>query len=655
MINRGIIKKSDLSFKRIYSVNNNFVPSFIKGDVELLKISDYRSSPVKLIEAKDSLNMCYAVYEEVIALIEKGINLEKIHVINSLEENDLVLSKLFNDAKIPFNLKKRKSISEYPFVINLIKILKNKPFDEALKYIKDSKDVFGKSEVIRAFNAYPESLIRNNIDCFIYELKKIRINPSLKRSAINITSFDNFISKKDNYYLILNYYDEVFPRKYLDNDYLANDETIEIDYPSSHDLNKHEKANTESILRMIDNLTLFMPKVVIEKTREANLNLQREIKRSDYQYVTGHLSHLNDLLFLDYAKKKFQFIKYNIIEDDLKLLNSTFKDNLSKYIASFSGINEFDLKLLIKKKNTLSAYKLESYAKCPFSYLLGFLLEIDDFKESIFTYIGNVTHKTLEDFMKFGSYDLDAIIKEYDFPKDISHKYEVYQEIIKDNVEMIKEVINEFHRTSNFRKVLTEHSIKQDFNEDFKLSGVVDKVMFDEEYKYYLVVDYKYSGKDFKREDLTKVYNIQLPLYLYALKKLYPDFNPAAMLYQQTSLIKEKRGEELDYRMKGMVIDSATIARRIDPSESKIVGVKIKADETLKENKNTIISIEEMDKLLQDTENNIKATALRIKNGDFTIEPVLEDYDPQSKSYVACRYCKFGSICYSKNKRLGGE
>ena len=361
------------------------------------------------------------------------------------------------------------------------------------------------------------------------------------------------------------------------------------------------------------------------------------------------------MLYLDYAKKKYRFLKYNIQESDLKLLHSTFKDNLSRYIPYFSGINEIDLQMLLSKKNTLSAYKLESYAKCPFSYLLSFLLDVDDFQENIFTYIGNVTHKALEDFLNQGYYDLEAIMSKYEFPEAENHKYKVYQEIIKDNVEMIKEVVSDFHKTSKFDKILTEHSIKQAFNDDFKLSGVVDKVMFDDELKYYLVVDYKYSGKDFKREDLTKVYNIQLPLYLYALKKLYPEYNPAAMLYQQTSLIKEKRGEELDYRMKGMVIDSVSIVRRIDPTVSKIVGVKIKEDDTLKDSQNTIITILEMDKLLEDTENNIKDIALRIKSGDFSIEPLLEDYDPQSKNYIACKYCKFGSICYSKNKHLGGE
>lgn len=655
LINKGIIKSKNTCFNKIYSVNDSFVPSFLKGNFEALIINEYTTSPVKLVQARDKLNMCYGVYEEVISLIEKGVSLDKIHILNSLEEDEILLTKLFNDALIPYNLRKSRHIDEYPFVINLIKILKTKTFEEAKKYLADSFDVIGKSEVIRIFNAYPESLIKKNIDCFIYELKKIKIKREVIKNALEIVDFNSFISKKDHYYLVMNYYDEVFPRKYLDNDYLSNNEALEVDYPSSHELNKHEKENTISILKTIDNLILFMPKEVIEKTREPNLDLDRVIVRSDYEYITNNKSYLNDLLYLEYAKKKYRFLKYNIADEDLKLLHSTFKDNLSRYIPYFSGINQIDLQMLISKKNTLSAYKLESYAKCPFSFLLNFLLEVDDFKESIFTFIGNVTHKALEDFLNNGSYDLQAIMNDYEFPEDESHKYEVYREVIKDNVEMIKEVVNDFHKTSRFEKILTEHSIKQDFNEDFKLSGVVDKVMIDEEYKYYLVVDYKYSGKDFKKEDLTKVYNIQLPLYLYALKKLYPDYNPAAMLYQQTALIKEKRGEELDYRMKGMVINSVGVVKRIDPTVTKIVGVKVKEDDTLKESKNTIISIEDMNKLLEDTRNNIENIALRIKSGDFTIEPLLEDYDAQSKNYIACKYCKFGSICYSKNKHLGGE
>ena len=46
-----------------------------------------------------------------------------------------------------------------------------------------------------------------------------------------------------------------------------------------------------------------------------------------------------------------------------------------------------------------------------------------------------------------------AIMDRYDFPEDEIHKYEIYKEIIKENVEMIKEVVSDFHKTSRFNKI----------------------------------------------------------------------------------------------------------------------------------------------------------------------------------------------------------
>ncbi|PKK94691.1 MAG: hypothetical protein CVV60_05140 [Tenericutes bacterium HGW-Tenericutes-5] len=654
LLKENIIHQSSTKFNKIYAVNDSFVPEFLKGNKAKLLINDFKTTPVKLIKALDPENMAYAVFEEVISLIEKGVELNKIHIVNSFEEDDLTLLKLFNDANIPVNLNKSKPLTDYPFMTRVIKILKSKGYDTCVEYIKKQGDQ-AMNEVIRLFNSYNSDLIKSNIDCFIHELKKLKVKSTVYNNGVEIIPFNALISRNDHYYILMNYYDEVFPKKYLDNDYLSNQEVLEINYPSTHLLSKYEKENTESILKAIDKLILVMPKIVLEKTREADLDLNREIKIVDYEYIVSNSSYLADLLVLDYAKKRFMYDKYNIKTADLEVLNNSFKDSYYRYIPQYSGLNKELLKELIEKRNTLSAYKLESYAKCPFSYLLNFLLEIDDFKENIFTYIGNVTHRALEVFLKTGDYDLEEIMNEFTFPEDEEYKYEVYQEVVRDNVEMIKTIVHDFHQTTNFTKILTEHSIKQPFDDVFSLSGIVDKVMFDETYKYFLVVDYKYSGKDFKREDLDKDYNIQLPLYLYALKKKYKEYQPAAMLYQETSLKKEKRGEELDYRMKGMVIDLVSVVRRIDPTESKIVGVQIKQDETLKNNANTVISVEDMDKLLVDTESRIKRMAEGIKTGDFKIYPLLVDYDQQSKNYIACKYCKFGSICYSKNKLLGGE
>ncbi|MDT8337318.1 MAG: PD-(D/E)XK nuclease family protein [Candidatus Izemoplasmatales bacterium] len=206
-----------------------------------------------------------------------------------------------------------------------------------------------------------------------------------------------------------------------------------------------------------------------------------------------------------------------------------------------------------------------------------------------------------------------------------------------------------------FKTVLAEEKINKGFNKYFKLTGVIDKVLIDEEYKYFLIINYKYSDKDFKREDLTKKYRLQLPFYLYSFKKAHPNLKPAGMLYQKTSLAKEDRLTNNSYKMRGMVLDEEAVIGRIDPDFSRIQGVKTKVGGGLIASPNNLISSEDLERVLLRTEEFISDTSKRIVKGDFAIKPILLDINARSKNSISCEYCNYSSICYSKNKMLGGD
>jgi ATP-dependent helicase/DNAse subunit B len=107
--------------------------------------------------------------------------------------------------------------------------------------------------------------------------------------------------------------------------------------------------------------------------------------------------------------------------------------------------------------------------------------------------------------------------------------------------------------------------------------------------------------------------------------------------------------------MKGIVIDLLSVIERIDPTMEKIVGVKLNKDGSIPKNSRSFVSLEKMNDILLETENRMKTVAKRVGSGDFAIKPILYDIDQQTKESVSCKYCKYFSICYSKNKLLGGE
>jgi ATP-dependent helicase/DNAse subunit B len=655
LLRNAIIVKSTLSYQDVYSINDILIPSFIKGQVNNISLFEKPEEVISIYKTKDQSEQVFFVYQRIVEMLEKGISINKINILNSSEEDDLQFSKIFNDARINYNINKRQAIFDYQITTNLIKILKTQSYEDGLSFLEQLETSIIQKKLIRLFNSYESKLVRENIDTFIYELKKVSMIPNGLIEAINISEFNNVLVNDDEYYILMNYYDEVFPKKYLDNDYLSDDEAKELRYPSSLDFNKQARLIVKNKIEQMKNIIICYPKIVIDETIKSRINLDRKVIEKLYQKELKKFSYLPNLDYLEFSKKIYDYRNYRIVSDNLQLLNNTFGNKHSLYIPQFTGINKNTLDILIKKNNTLSGSKIETYNLCPFRYFLTSLLKLDSFNDNIYTFIGNVIHKALELRLKSNNIDIEKILLTFNFPESEKHKFKLFSEIVKENVEMIMSVVNDFEKLSQFNKIYTETKIDLEFDNTFNLIGYIDKVMVDEETNYYLIVDYKYSDKDYSLEEFNKGYKLQLPIYLYAWKKMFPEQLPAGMLYQKTSLEKKDRDQSSDYRMKGIVLDDDKIIKRIDPTVSSIKGLKSKKDKSISKTASSIIDLVEIENLQKKTYNYIKMAAKSIKSGDFIIKPIITEFSPRSQDSISCEFCPFFNICFSKNKILGGE
>ncbi len=655
LIEDNILTEAPLNFSEIYSINEMYVPKFIKQYVKNLNIERDFIDPITLVKTRDKEEQIRFVYEQVVQLIESGVKLQNIHILNSTIEEDIQLKKMFHDANLNYNINKRIPISVYQVTLNLIKILRSSGYDLALDYLKEQEPNEIINKLIRLFNSYESSLIHDNLDTFIYELNKISLVPNTLMEAINVTTFDNILVSDNDYYLLLNYYDEVFPKKFLDNGYLSNKEAEIIHHPSSLELSKNTKIQVSKKLDLMKHLIISYPEEVIDETIKSRIDLSRTINEVSYKPKETCTSYLPSLDLLEYAKKLYDLNNYRIQSEKLEILNNTFETELYQFIPQFTGINPDTLRVLLQKNNTLSGAKIETYNLCPFRYFLNYLLKLDDFSDNIFTFIGNVIHKALELRLIKQDIKINDILKQYNFPETEEYKFKLFSEIVTENVEVIIDVVNQFEASSLFKKIYTETKINQKFDELFSLSGYIDKVMIDEEKNYLLVIDYKYSDKDFTLDEFNKGYKLQLPFYLLACKNLFPDKLPAGLLYQRTSLEKKDKDKASDFKMKGIVLDQDEVIKRIDPSVSSIRGLRAKKDGSISKNSNSVIPNKDMVVLLGKTEEFIQSAACKIKSGDFIIKPIVYELSPKSQDSISCEYCSFFSICYSKNKILGGE
>ncbi|MFW5793959.1 MAG: PD-(D/E)XK nuclease family protein [Bacillota bacterium] len=640
------------NYPQIISLDKGIVPKFIKEYDEISAFKpQYNSIP--LIKSENQIEQVYSVYEKVVELLETGIDINKIKIVNTLNEDNYQLQKLFFDSKIPFVINKPINLTKYP----LYKIFKAKFNKESLTevkaFLKNNQDKHPEvvNKIINFFNRYKDSQINANKAIFIYQLEQVSLTPEKYLNAVEIITTDKINLYQDNHYLFVNYIDEVFPKKTIDNDYLTDKQKHLINYFTTEEINRYELNYYSHLFDSIEHLYLFMPVTIIDKTRKSRLKLNRQIIAKDYKYQAKTKSYLSSLNYLRYAKLHYNYLNYNLETKDYPLLASTYNPKFKLFNPQFSGINKTTLdKLLINY--SITGAKLEALTLCPFQYFLTYLLRLGEDIDNHYLFFGNVIHKALENLAINANYDYIALVKNTgDFPKDIVYKEKLYQEILIDIIEYIYQEVKKLHNASQYQTILTEQSFNFKLNkaDRFFLKGIIDKVMLDNVKHYFTIIDYKFSDKSFSEKEFNQGLKQQLPFYLFAYAK-QSDYKPSGIFYRQTSKSRDKVFKKSDNRLNGVYLADTNQMRRFDMTGENILGLSYtktgikKSPRALSEN--------DFQELIKKVEANILKAAKTIEAGKFFIEPIVsEEINNES---ISCRYCEFSAICYSKNKRIKG-
>lgn len=410
---------------------------------------------------------------------------------------------------------------------------------------------------------------------------------------------------------------------------------------------KDEKKEFTPSTFVSDLLRLFRVK---EKSNE---------EYSELVYSKSELMKYAATLDLEKDKDKLESLgidveklKTDLSIDKLRLENpfgeSEYTGDISKNISE-----EAKSKLADQKEKQYSASQLEEYAKCPFQYFLKRILQLETIEEPTEELesfeLGSIIHSIL--------YEFYSTIKEKDITlsqcdddtfkkaeKIIFRIAEKKIEKLRLNYTMIffeREKILGIagnKRKSILYKFLEEERNNSDgfipkyfelgfgqfknskgenaddfFISDVRVRGKIDRVDVNPVDNNFNVIDYKLSGKKPTKADLEKGISLQLPLYLYASKKLIEaeinaQGDPAAAIIYSLKL------SDKDFGKKNIHISSSRA-----PDE----------DDLLKSNKELIKICSEF----------IPAYVEQIASGKFNLS-TLEDRESK-----VCRFCDFKSIC----------
>ena len=305
----------------------------------------------------------------------------------------------------------------------------------------------------------------------------------------------------------------------------------------------------------------------------------------------------------------------------------------------------------------LSQSKIQSFVLCPYRYYSTYSLKLRERKDSQpnFADDGTFLHYVFEHFLRAsltaeGKLELpspedveplaDRIIADYigevcPFPAENmdNRLLHIYSRLRRLALKMLNEILGEI-RTGLFVPTYFEKGIGTrdegslspvrltlDNGSSVLLSGKIDRVdIYESDEKlYFRVVDYKSGKHTFSLDEVRSGMDIQLILYLFALKGALPNATPAGAQYFFAST--EKGVTEI--KRSGLLLDDDAITAA--NGEDNTVYTKGLTKQTL----------EEMQQLQEEMQNAVLSVAGRILSGEAEKTP----------SQKACAFCPVRADC----------
>ena len=345
-------------------------------------------------------------------------------------------------------------------------------------------------------------------------------------------------------------------------------------------------------------------------------------------------------------------------EDILPRINAALSDST----AAKATLDKNTAHALFGSRLFMSPTAFESYNGCHFKYFCRYGLGIQKLTPAEFnpaqtgTVVHYVLQRVVEEYGKgISEFSAERIAEETErFTEEYLSGIEGYKNIetkgMKYQVHLIKKTLRyvigrlaeEFFQ-SGFEPVHCELKFSDKDGDipairikvedgEIILSGVVDRV--DKWNGYVRIVDYKTGERNFKLPDILYGQNMQMILYLYALKNSEEFGGKAAGVFYMKAKHK-KQSKPADRRMSGILPYDKDLAQAMD-RELKGEFIPKYSD---KKQPESYIEAEDFDKIFSFVNTKLQNTANGIYAGEIAANPV------DSLDGKACDYCDFAAVC----------
>ncbi len=420
-----------------------------------------------------------------------------------------------------------------------------------------------------------------------------------------------------------------------------------------------------------DGMTPFTPQFTLERLavdlrdlRDQGLPLTR-LREEKENWYEALLALLGDRLWSDNARQILEGLSVSMDTEPLP---------------------ESVAEKLYPEKN-ISISRLETFASCPYRHFIRHGLRPVNRSEFQYdqTMKGTFSHAVMEAFLKR--------LEEYDEMPSREEQGKILEEILAQlSVDWqdtplgadaagkgrAREIIREVRETAfsvvrnlqkaRFRpygyevtfgvpdekgRIIPPVTLKLSSGKKLQLNGKVDRVdlLLEENNRgYYRVIDYKSSAHEIHRVGLEYGLELQIPIYLVAMKQHFPKMEPAGGLYQSVKQpmvdaadedverLENKMDSEL--RMQGILLDEEQVLSAMGTVKTS------KAKDVI-----ALVSMEDMSLRMEEAVHTAEHLADMIYAGNISIRPVKIKNTDRSP----CQYCDAYNACPVDSRIRGGQ
>lgn len=575
-------------------------------------------------------------------ILNKQIPLSNFYLANVNKDNETTLKRICHNYNIHINFNSTKNlystIDGQTFLNNLEDI------KHALSLVKTPKI---KELIINILNEY--YFIKDYLDIkdlLEDEFKNTFIPNDKYQDAINVVDLKDNIFENNNYVYLISFNREYIPAIYKDED-LINDSEKPYYLENTIEKNNNEIKVLSDIIKTCPNLTITASIQNLSGSLEISplkdeLLLNVINKNDPVSNYSNKSNCYNLALYLD------KYTKFNIKNPNLNDLFYTYPNiEYLKYNNQYQKVNLNDYKF------SLSYSKMNSYYECAFKYYLDNVLKLNKYETTFDAYLGSLCHYILSTIY---NEDYDFENAKNDFINN--NKFDLTPE----NKVFLAKVLNELKNAITYIKSLSNINKYQDITceknietyiDDIKFVGIIDKIM-----KYnnnYVLIDYKTGNTNIDLRLANFGLNLQLPTYLFLIKKINPDSHIVGIYLQH--ILKPKINSELDkneselyenhLKLNGYSLGNESYLKDFDPTYEQSNYIKsLKLTNSNGFSKSSkVLTDKEFDYLYKLTEKKISECITNIKNANFEINPKIVD-----NNNLSCKFCPYKSVCFVEEK-----